>query len=124
MLMPMTVTYDIYIDDGWNGPFRYVDTTSGNSYNITYLKSGLQYKFKLKAENIIGYSEFNTESWMICGEGASSPSTPMIIDLTPFKALFWWEEPYDNGGNEIESYTLEIFNMNDVDTKTFLVIDS
>lgn len=43
MLMPMTITYDIYVDDGWNGPFKYLDTTSGNSYNVTYLKSGLKY---------------------------------------------------------------------------------
>jgi len=61
---------------------------------------------------------------MMAGEGATSPSTPILESVTPFEVYLRWEEPYDNGGNDILSYTLEIFNIDDISTNSFLIIDS
>jgi len=61
---------------------------------------------------------------MMCGEGATSPSTPILESVTPSEVYLRWEEPYDNGGNDILSYTLEIYNIDDVNTLSFLIIDS
>ena len=61
---------------------------------------------------------------MMCGEGTTSPSTPILESVTPSEVYLRWEEPYDNGGNDILSYTLEIYNIDDVNTLSFLIIDS
>lgn len=61
---------------------------------------------------------------MICGSGASSPGTPFLISQSPYLIELRWTEPYDNGGTEIVSYTLEITDIIANNVLTFTIIDS
>lgn len=61
---------------------------------------------------------------MICGSGASSPGTPSLASQSPYIIDLVWTEPYDNGGTEIESYTLEITDLIANNVLTFTIIDS
>lgn len=61
---------------------------------------------------------------MMCGIGCSAPTTPTLITQTPIDIVIQWSEPYDNGGTEITSYTVEFTDLIAVNTLTFTVIDS
>jgi hypothetical protein len=61
---------------------------------------------------------------MICGSGTSSPGTPRLISQSSSIIDLAWTEPYDNGGTEILSYTLEIIDLISSTVLTFNIIDS
>lgn len=69
-------------------------------------------------------SDLNTPSSMMCGQGTSQPGTPLIASLTPYLVSIYWTDPYDNGGTDISSYTVEFTDLIAVSTTTFSVIDS
>lgn len=75
---PITITsYDLYIDNGYNGDFSLLVSQTGTTYTATYLTSGLLYRFKMQATNSIGMtSEFSTIQYMMAGTTPSSPGQP------------------------------------------------
>lgn len=55
-LNPIVISnYDLFMDNGYNGDFELVDQIVGNSYSVSYMTPGLLYRFKLRANNAIGY---------------------------------------------------------------------
>ncbi len=55
-LNPISITsYNLYMDNGYNGDFELLTSVSGTSHTVQYLIPGLMYRFKLQALNAIGY---------------------------------------------------------------------
>lgn len=72
---PIPITsYDLYMDNGYNGDFQLINSQATTSYTILYLNPGLMYRFRLKALNGIGlYSDFSTIQYMMAGTTPTSP---------------------------------------------------
>ncbi len=78
---PISITsYDLYMDNGYNGDFKLINSAPVTSYLVQYLTPGLMYRFRLKAKNAIGYeSEFSTIQYMMAGTVPSAPGAPSLI---------------------------------------------
>lgn len=78
---PITITsYDLYMDNGYNGDFKLIHSAPTTSFLVEYLTPGLMYRFRLKAQNSIGYeSEFSTIQYMMAGTVPSAPGAPNLI---------------------------------------------
>ena len=70
------------MDDGLNGTFTLYASISGNESmkTVEYLRPGLTYRFKVRAENRIGLlSSFSTIQTMMPGTLPSAPGAPKMI---------------------------------------------
>jgi hypothetical protein len=65
-------------------------------YAATGLTFGLNYAFKVEAQNRYGYSEFSTSVSILCATVPVAPSTPATV-LVGSNVIFNWDAPVANG---------------------------
>lgn len=123
---PITIAnYHLYMDNGYNGQFNLVVSTTSTSYTVENIIPGLKYRFKLQAENAISLlSPFSTEQTMMSGTIPSAPSKPILKTQSSSSIQFYWNAPFDNGGSEITEYELLITKVSDSSTLTKSIINS
>lgn len=123
---PITITsYDLYMDNGYNGDFKLIHSAPTTSHLVQYLTPGLMYRFRLMAKSAIGLqSEYSTIQYMMAGTIPTAPSSPQMISQSNLKLEFYWNEPYDNGGTSITSYEVEVLRVSDSNVQSITVINS
>jgi large repetitive protein len=106
-------TYNLYMKKSSESEYKLLATTDGSTTTFTasYLKSGVLYKFKVSATNVIGESILSSSNEMMPGTAPSSPGKPSAVVFNPTEVHFSWQEPFDNGGAPITSYTLTITEL-------------
>lgn len=106
-------TYNLYMKKSSESTYKLLATTDGstNTFTASYLKSGVLYKFKLSATNVIGESILSSSNEMMPGTAPSSPGKPSAVIVYPTEVHFAWSEPFDNGGASITSFTLTITEL-------------
>ena len=68
------------MDNGYEGDFELLASVAATTYSISYMTPGLLYRFKLRANNAIGYqSNFSTVQYMMSGTTPASPGAPTLI---------------------------------------------
>lgn len=113
------------MDNGYNGDFELVDYIVGTAHTITYMTPGLLYRFKIRANNAIGYqSSFSTIQYMMCGTTPASPGSPTLHSQSSSLIYFYWNEPFDNGGTSITQYEIEITKVSTTTITTVSIINS
>jgi hypothetical protein len=99
----------IYMDNGYGSDMDIITSTTSTSTTISYLVPGVLYKFYLIAENSISFfSKPSTLQLMMAGTVPTSPSQPSLISQSSTSISFYWNEPFDNGGATVTSYTVVI----------------
>ncbi len=80
-----------------------------SSLLVSNLRVGINYKFKVQAENQIGLlSDFSAEQQMRAGQLPTAPGQPLLLSQSSSLISFSWQQPFDNGGTEIDEYELLI----------------
>lgn len=103
-----TVTgYEVEMDDG--GGFRHVARSPDRQCTVQGLRSGILYKFRVRAENEAGRS-----LWSPPGEGRTAAvapgpcGVPALVGSSQTSLSIRWQGPEDDGGSTIQSYDVEI----------------
>jgi hypothetical protein len=83
----------------------------GTTYTLNgQLTLGQTYKFKVKAQNGFGFSDYSEEISILYKMEPMKPSTPLTKVISNY-AVFMWEAPIDHG-SAITSYTVFIRKSN------------
>jgi hypothetical protein len=111
------------MDDGANGAFTEVDPLIVNnqpslrSYSISFIaaQTSLTFRFYLRAHNAIGYAETSIVSFVLAAK-PEKPTNPPYLNLASTRAyqIHVDYDPLlvaDNGGSDILSYELQIYNV-------------
>ena len=88
---------------------NYIVLQSGVSdtfYSAKELQIGLSYKFKIEARNAVGYSQYSSESLILC---AGVPDAPITVaentqETSDVQISITWQEGASNGGTIVTSY--------------------
>lgn len=97
------IDYSVWFDQG-NG--NYIIFQSGvlpTSYITTALTMGTSYKFKVKARNAFGFSDFSNEVTILQAEKPLKPADPVTSVLTDVSVVVSWTAP-SSQGSPITSY--------------------
>lgn len=78
------------------------------TYSVHSLVAGLEYQFKVRAENIYGYGDFS-ELEVVIPDAVPAMMNAITTSMSYPLVTFMWEEPFYNG-REITSYQLEIYS--------------
>lgn len=102
--------YNVYVDDGYGGPYSLVfegkNQANTYQYTITELECGLPYSVKVTAINSAGEGSSVVQS-IYLGSPPSAPLYPKLISVTPQSNLVLsWQAPIDDGCLPITSYVL------------------
>lgn len=76
-------------------------------FTSTALYSGTYYKYKVRARNQVGFSEFSQEITQLTAQIPDVPNAPTTEIYDRWSVVIDWTAPY-NGGSAITSYTIEI----------------
>jgi len=117
-------SYNLYMRKSTETEYKLIAQTTSTTYTATYLKSGILYKFKLSATNVMGESTLSSSNEMMAGTSPSSPGRPSVTVLYPTEVYIAWSEPFDSGGAPITSYTVSITKTSDSSVQTFTVVDA
>ena len=81
------------------------------SYQNTELVEGMQYEYRVIAENKVGPSNPSPPSSQITAKDPwdkpGAPGTPKITDVTKRACTLHWSTPISDGGSEIKRYAVE-----------------
>jgi hypothetical protein len=109
-----TITnYEIYWDAGTNNDASYaliVNSTSSETFSSTItsgVTSGTLYRFKYRARNVFGVSDFSSVTSIYAAVAPSGLSAPTTT-ASGTNVVIDWNAPSDNGGLAITSYTVQI----------------
>uniref|UniRef100_A0A0K0CTJ0 non-specific serine/threonine protein kinase n=1 Tax=Angiostrongylus cantonensis TaxID=6313 RepID=A0A0K0CTJ0_ANGCA len=87
-------------------------TISGTSYTVRGLNNGQHYRFRIRAENAVGLSDYATGSTVLIKDPfdpPGPPSTPEITDYDSNRVSLMWNPPKYDGGSPILGYVVEKF---------------
>lgn len=85
---------------------------SGTSYTVRGLSNGQQYRFRIRAENGVGFSDYATGTTVLIKdpfEPPGPPSTPEITDYDSNLVSLMWNPPKQDGGSPVLGYVIEKF---------------
>lgn len=103
--------YQIWRDNGEGGDFFYVfhqDSVLAESYIDYGLENGKEYRYKYRARNINGWSEFSDVAYLIAADVPSKPPTPVLLSVNDTYIAIDLTAPSDNGGSVVIDYTIYI----------------
>lgn len=73
------------------------------------LQSGLQYRFRLRAENSEGYSLWSQTA--AATTAATAPSSPVgltVIGVSRTSVSLTWQQPHSDGGSPVTDYQVQL----------------
>ncbi|ULT95623.1 hypothetical protein L3Y34_004374 [Caenorhabditis briggsae] len=85
---------------------------SGTSYTVRGLEHGQQYRFRIRAENAVGLSDYCQGVPVVIKDPfdpPGAPSTPEITGYDTNQVSLSWNPPRDDGGSPIIGYVVERF---------------
>ncbi|TMS38626.1 hypothetical protein L596_005310 [Steinernema carpocapsae] len=88
------------------------DTINALSYTVRNLENGKQYRFRVRAENLVGLSEPVVGSPVTARDPFDPPGAPSTPDVTGYdsnQVSLKWNPPRDDGGAPITGYVIERF---------------
>ena len=96
-----------------------------NSYNATELAPGISYRFRIRAHNLIGWSEYgnSSEHFTTRPKEPDEMLPPLVEALSSLSIQIKWETPVENG-RPITNYQLEQYQMTVDPNDTVDTVDS
>lgn len=91
---------------------RVPGSVSSTSYVVRGLDHGQTYRFRVRAENIVGLSEWCQGSTVVIKDPFDPPGAPGTPDITGYDSnmvSLKWNPPRDDGGSPILGYVIERF---------------
>lgn len=82
--------------------------TLSTLFNVDGLTKGRQYRFRYRAQNVIGYSGWSPESSLIPAVRPATTPKPAYVSSTAAEITLRFERSPDNGGIAILNYELWI----------------
>ncbi|CAA98064.2 Twitchin [Caenorhabditis elegans] len=85
---------------------------SGTAYTVRGLEHGQQYRFRIRAENAVGLSDYCQGVPVVIKDPfdpPGAPSTPEITGYDTNQVSLAWNPPRDDGGSPILGYVVERF---------------
>lgn len=92
-------------------------TVEGTQYKVTNLIKGIQYQFRVFAENRYGVSEPLVSQMVIAKHQfrpPGPPGMPMVYNVTNDGMTIQWEKPLYDGGTPIQGYNVEKKEKNSI----------
>mmetsp|Transcript_36950 Transcript_36950/g.82146 ORF Transcript_36950/g.82146 Transcript_36950/m.82146 type:complete len:1201 (+) Transcript_36950:117-3719(+) len=105
---PIT-SYQLEQDDGRGGDFSMVYAGIQTMFIASGLRSGLQYRFRVKAENDEGRSMWSQPA--VATTAAVPPASPCgltVVGATRAAATLKWNPPDDAGGSRVVVYEVQL----------------
>ena len=95
------IKYELWVDAGndFNSGFTQLTNYAGNVllYGATSATDGLVlgrvYRFKARALNAIGYSDFSEDAYISYGAVPNTPATPILLKSTMSSVKVSWTPP-------------------------------
>lgn len=91
---------------------RALETVSSLSYTVRALDHGKQYRFRIRAENMMGLSDPLVGQPVVVKDPfdpPGAPSTPEVTGYDTNRVSIKWNPPRDDGGSPILGYVIEKF---------------
>lgn len=80
----------------------------GNIFKSTGLVDGIEYEYRVTAENMAGLSKPSKSSEPLCAlDPVDQPGRPMALNITRHEVTLSWTKPEGDGGFSITGYTVE-----------------
>ncbi|CAD6198887.1 unnamed protein product, partial [Caenorhabditis auriculariae] len=82
------------------------------SYTVRGLEHGQQYRFRIRAENLVGLSDFAQGAPVVIKDPFDPPGAPSTPEITGYDSnlvSLSWNPPRDDGGSPILGYVIERF---------------
>lgn len=105
--------YVVYWDYGQGTEFVLIagsqDTDELHIQNTDLIQGGT-YQFKVKARNIVGYSNLSDAVAITAAVRPEAPDAPVKVEGTRTSLKISWNEP-DNGGSPITLYKIDVLGV-------------
>ncbi|PAV56317.1 hypothetical protein WR25_15732 isoform E [Diploscapter pachys] len=82
------------------------------TYTVKGLENGQQYRFRIRAENMVGFSDYLNGQPVLIKDPFSPPGPPSTPEITGYDSnlvSLKWNPPRDDGGSPILGYVVERF---------------
>ncbi|KAK5968521.1 Twitchin [Trichostrongylus colubriformis] len=86
--------------------------TSSTSYTVRGLEHGQQYRFRVRAENMVGLSDYVTGAPVVIKDPFDPPGPPSTPEVTGYDSnlvSLAWNPPKNDGGSPVLGYVVERF---------------
>ena len=105
------LSYNLYWDDGTGTIDQELTDSLVTEFTVSGLSGGLNYKFKVRAQNIYGYGAFSSEFLI---EASDYPGKPPIatVDMSGTNIVISWQAPASHFA-VIDSYQILFKNQDD-----------
>jgi hypothetical protein len=96
------------MDDGASGEFSTIFTSEHlTTFTVTAnIQRGRYYRFRYRAKNVIGYSEYSDVSYIQAVAAPTKPATPKFISATDTSITIQLFESADTNGVDVASYEI------------------
>jgi len=95
--------------------WRKVARTKNRDANVTGLKKGSWYRFRVRARNPMGAGEYTTMHPVMVADVPTTPTNIIVFDETVNSVKIAWHPPDDDGGSPIMGYVLQARASNSSD---------
>lgn len=99
---------------------RVIETVGSTTHTVRGLDHGKQYRFRIRAENVMGLSEPLVGTPVVAKDPFDPPGRPSTPEITGYgrnQISLSWNPPHSDGGSPILGYVVEKFEKNDSDWK-------
>ena len=101
--------YQVERDDGRGGPFQFLHHGAGTACTAAGLASGLVYRFRVRAENEAGRSQWSAPAQARTAAATpSAPGAPAKLGCNQSSVSLAWAAPDHDGGSAVRAYEVEM----------------
>uniref|UniRef100_A0A915Q578 non-specific serine/threonine protein kinase n=1 Tax=Setaria digitata TaxID=48799 RepID=A0A915Q578_9BILA len=101
-----------YQEAGSSNWMRVIEAVGGTTYTVRALDPGKQYRFRVRAENLIGLSEPLVGASVDAKDPFDPPGPPSTPEITRYdrnQISLSWNPPHNDGGSPVLCYVIEKF---------------